>query len=457
MRKIISIVYFIIVIPVCAQQIGWSEQDVSPIPPKLNCVSSNIREYEGWIGGNNGTVLYTSNFGDNWIYRNNSVLGNNNINVITVLKSENYWLSGHALCAFNSSGTAYICKTTNQGINWTISYQKNYGRIRSIICVDSSLLYALGDPVNGYWTLLKSTNGGVSFDSSGFQPLPQIGSDTSNYSLFHYSVAPDVMMFGTSTGRIYRSIDNGMIWDIINLPFNNILDISLGHHPNGSMQGFQSGYAVGNGSSFTTNWGATWITSVLPGNGNISSLSRDIYSTKYCRGSQIYSSPGFTEQFSVEYVSPNGGNYTDMSLSTYFFESGTCGGWAVKDNGTISRYYIFWMGVKKISSEIPQQFSLFQNYPNPFNPSTKIKFEIPNSPFEGRRSGLTEGKVDVKLVIFDVLGQQIAELINQQLSPGTYEVEWSANGGAADYPSGIYFYTLKTESFNQTKRMVLVK
>ena len=117
----------------------------------------------------------------------------------------------------------------------------------------------------------------------------------------------------------------------------------------------------------------------------------------------------------------------------------------------------FITGINQISFEIPQQFSLSQNYPNPFNPSTKIKFEIPNSPFEGRRSGLTEGKGDVKLVVFDVLGQQVAELVNQQLSPGTYEVEWSANGGAAEYPSGIYFYTLKTESFSQTKRMVLVK
>ena len=109
--------------------------------------------------------------------------------------------------------------------------------------------------------------------------------------------------------------------------------------------------------------------------------------------------------------------------------------------------------ITPISKNIPNQFSLSQNYPNPFNPSTKIKFDIPYSLFEGRRSGLTEVKVDVKLVIFDVLGQQVAELVNQGLSPGTYEVEWNAAG----YPSGIYFYTLKTESFSQTKRMVLIK
>jgi hypothetical protein len=98
------------------------------------------------------------------------------------------------------------------------------------------------------------------------------------------------------------------------------------------------------------------------------------------------------------------------------------------------------IGINPISSEIPIQFSLSQNYPNPFNPSTKIKFSIPSI-------------AQTFLYVYDILGGEIATLVNQQLQPGTYEVEWEAS----QYPSGVYFYTLRTTGFKETKRMVLLK
>jgi hypothetical protein len=59
----------------------------------------------------------------------------------------------------------------------------------------------------------------------------------------------------------------------------------------------------------------------------------------------------------------------------------------------------------------------------------------------------------VRLVIYDILGREIATLVNQQLKPGTYEVEWDAS----NYPSGVYFYKLLTSEFIETKKMVLIK
>jgi hypothetical protein len=103
------------------------------------------------------------------------------------------------------------------------------------------------------------------------------------------------------------------------------------------------------------------------------------------------------------------------------------------------------IGIKPISTDIPGNFSLFQNYPNPFNPTTKIKFDIP--------SVGTGRDLSVQLAIYDLLGREVATLVNEQLKPGTYEVEWDGT----NYPSGVYFYKLTTESFNQTKRMVLIK
>ena len=110
------------------------------------------------------------------------------------------------------------------------------------------------------------------------------------------------------------------------------------------------------------------------------------------------------------------------------------------------------LSTKTLSEEIPQSFSLSQNYPNPFNPVTKIKFAIPLS------RGVSEGRgVLAKLIIYDILGREVTTLVNEQLNPGTYEVEWSATGGGSNYPSGVYFYKLITEGYSETRKMVLIK
>ncbi len=96
-------------------------------------------------------------------------------------------------------------------------------------------------------------------------------------------------------------------------------------------------------------------------------------------------------------------------------------------------------------------FNLEQNYPNPFNPSTKIKFEIPGVTLSG-----VEGSL-VTLTIYDVLGNEIATLVNEELSAGEYEVEFNTSSINHQTSSGIYFYQLKTGSFIQIKKMVILK
>jgi len=89
---------------------------------------------------------------------------------------------------------------------------------------------------------------------------------------------------------------------------------------------------------------------------------------------------------------------------------------------------------------LPKEFALSQNYPNPFNPSTNIEFRVPIS-----------GSVSVK--IFDVLGREVAMLVNEHLQPGTCTVRWDAT----QFPSGVYFYQLRARDFAETKRMMLIK
>lgn len=88
----------------------------------------------------------------------------------------------------------------------------------------------------------------------------------------------------------------------------------------------------------------------------------------------------------------------------------------------------------------PNSFVLKQNYPNPFNPSTTIKFSLSSPGY-------------ATLKIYNTLGEEVAVLLNNELSTGTYEVEWNASG----LPSGVYFYHLRTDTFIETKKMMLLK
>jgi photosystem II stability/assembly factor-like uncharacterized protein len=107
------------------------------------------------------------------------------------------------------------------------------------------------------------------------------------------------------------------------------------------------------------------------------------------------------------------------------------------------------IGIKEDITEIPGKYLLFQNYPNPFNPATKIKFDLPKSNLT-----LSEAKgLWVRLIIYDILGREVTTLVNEQLKPGTYEVEWDGT----KYSSGVYYYTLTAGTFSETKKMVLIK
>jgi hypothetical protein len=105
----------------------------------------------------------------------------------------------------------------------------------------------------------------------------------------------------------------------------------------------------------------------------------------------------------------------------------------------------FPVSVEPISTEVPQSFNLYQNFPNPFNPVTKIRFDIPD--------GISSNGQNSKLVIYDALGKEVQTLVDQQLTPGTYEVSWDASSQA----SGVYYYSLTCGSTMQTKKLVLTK
>lgn len=153
--------------------------------------------------------------------------------------------------------------------------------------------------------------------------------------------------------------------------------------------------------------------------------------------------------------------YNSNFIPPYFFNniSGTIAVWQFYEgsgiilhdssgsnyNGTISN--AVWSSdhptatlIQKIYEKAPQFYSLQQNYPNPFNPNTNIKFQVKNS-------------ISVKLVVFDILGKEVAALVNEKLTPGTYETSFDAS----HFSSGIYFYKLTAGDYSETRKMTMIK
>ena len=120
-------------------------------------------------------------------------------------------------------------------------------------------------------------------------------------------------------------------------------------------------------------------------------------------------------------------------------------------------YYGLYKSVNKVVTdvedinEIPMEFSLEQNFPNPFNPSTKIRFAIPTVETHRDASLLTT------LRVYDILGNEVAPLVNEYRSAGSYEVEFQSSVGGHQLANGVYFYSLRADNYIQTKKMILLK
>ncbi len=103
------------------------------------------------------------------------------------------------------------------------------------------------------------------------------------------------------------------------------------------------------------------------------------------------------------------------------------------------------IGVKEISTTAPDKYELQQNYPNPFNSSTNIKFSIPEKTF-------------VKIKVFDLLGREVAAVVNEELTSGVYSINWNVTTNSkTELSSGIYYCRMETQKFSDVKRIVLIK
>jgi hypothetical protein len=145
------------------------------------------------------------------------------------------------------------------------------------------------------------------------------------------------------------------------------------------------------------------------------------------------------------FIGKNVGNVTSFKVThldpttTYFYRVRAYNAQGESTNSNVISVSTI-TGVDQLEGEIQTTFKLFQNYPNPFNPTTKIQFGIPKN-------------VMVRLSIYNIIGQEIATLVNREMSQGLYSIEFDAT----KLNNGIYFYNIQAGDFSQTKKMILLK
>jgi photosystem II stability/assembly factor-like uncharacterized protein len=426
----------------------YTEQN-SGVTTSLNSasVSGDYQLTQVWVCGSGGVVLKSTNLGNNWVSAGNGIP--NTVNLISISSKA----VDTVLTAGNNGTTTHVYRTTNGGANWTQVFTQNNGHINAVWMRSALNAFITGNPVGGRWSMWKTTNGGITWDSTGMR-IPQNGTETG----WHNSLAVmyNNIWFGTNNSRIYKSTNLGLNFTFISTPEQNSSAVWM--YRDTFLYVFA--YSGGNNIYATTTGGTNWTPVVCPDTGKfrgfcpgylgVDNSQPPMASYAVRNNNKVYFCYSPWGQFNAEYTAPSGiYNHMayDVNVSYWLYT------WAVRSNGGITRISLFRGGaVKKISTEIPDKFNLSQNYPNPFNPSTKIKIEIP--PSKGAR-GMTH------LFIYDILGREVTTLVNEQLSPGTYEVEWNAS----NYPSGVYFYKLITADasaslsikYTETRKMVLIK
>jgi hypothetical protein len=445
--KIICMIIILSSFNLLYSQIFWNEVN-SGVSVSLRCVS-NIDATIAWSCGDSGTVIRTTDGGYNW--ENESIIGiPTDVTLVNIFGID----INHALTAGYSGTNTFVYYTNSGGIIWEQVFTQSNGFIDGIWMVSPQQGLMVGDPVGGRWSLWKTTNGGMNWDSTDLY-LPQSGSEAGwNNSLWADS---NQIWFGTNNNRIYYSSNYGSNWEVQ----------STGGEQNSCMVTFRLpdkhyGLTGGNTLLLSSNGGLNWQNIAAPGTDifNGAAFTNAYMSIGwYVRsGNTIYRSSFPYNNWVADYTAPSG-TYNHMSPARTFFEYGPGVIFAVRSNGGISRSNSFVEGVKILSNKIPALFKLYQNYPNPFNPSTKIKLEIPL--LKNNKAGEIRGAL-IQIKIYNSLGQKIETVLDQITKPGVYEASWDGS----KYPSGIYYYqvVIKDPSIinsaiehQETRKMVLVK
>lgn len=359
----------------------------------------------GFLSGYNH-VYKTTDGGENW---DTSLTRFETFEDIQFLNSQTGYMGGFS--------EATIAKTTNCGANWDILPTSIHYGITAIDFIDVNTGYATAK----YGPVAKTTNSGLNWAN-----VTTIEGQSWDIDFINANTGLVV-----SGSKLKRTSDGGITWVSITLPQNMSAYQVKFIDENMALTG------GGGGICKSSNGGINWFVSYNTNRfvGEIEYKNNIVYALANS-GGEIYKS---TDMGNVWRTYKTISNATPWRIKFTNENTGyICGfdGLLIKTtNGGFDP-----IGIEPISAEIPNKFLLHQNYPNPFNPATIIKFDLP-------KAGL------VSLKIYNLLGQQVSELVNQNLNAGVYEYNFDGAG----LPSGVYFYRLETGGVIETKRMMLIK
>ena len=397
---------------------GWKKQDIATTVPLDGLFALN--DQTASVSGDNGTMFRTANGGATWtrlapaaelfLWQNFFV------------DSQVGWVAGSPS---TGGGPTVILKTTDGGVTWVPQAtfpDKFYPHGMYFHDVSTGRITTGG----GYF--LWTSDGGANWNE---QPSPVS-------PMYEVKFADRSVGWASgSSGRVLKTTNGGVDWIVQETGTSSELHGLC-------VRSTQVVWASGSNATLvqTNNAGLTWNQIIVP-EVPASSWIWDVYFANDNAG-WIVGDDGF-----VARTTDGGSNWTPQDVPAEarvplyrIRPSSPDVAWIVGDQGTVLRTANGGglVSVQPMTSAMPSSLYLSQNYPNPFNPSTTIEFALPKSSF-------------VTLRVYDLLGRQVGELVNEKLSPGTYKTQWSARGLA----SGVYFYRLTAGEYVETKKLLLLR
>lgn len=411
MKKLI-LVFLIIHCSLLIAEAQWIEQ--------FTGVTNTLRDIEfinkntGWICGDGGLIMKTTNGGTNWIVQINPAIGKPLFGIHPVDSNVIYCVG-----LFET-----IIKSTNGGANWNAitngpSGEGNSHRAVFFLNKDTGWIS------RSLQAVLKTTNGGLSFDTVF---CPYGGLDD-----FYFRNALE----GLGCKGMVKTTDGGNSWEYIYIPIREIPQILRL-----SIVNYDTGYCITTSGKVlkTTDFGSTWDSiSFIPNLGSdfIRCTEFSDINTGYAAGefARMYKTTDRGINWRMENTGPNLYNFFSLSFINDSI------GWACKDGGIILKTTTGGQtNIELVSQRIPQEYILHQNYPNPFNGQTTFEFEI-------TKEGIH------KIIIYDLLGREMINLFEKNLGQGVYKLNFDSK----DLPTGTYFYRLFSDEITLTKSFQLIK
>ena len=427
--KTVSITILVItlfLIPSFAQS-NWSAQN-SGTNYLLNGVSF-VDENNGWVSGWGGIMLHTTNGGQTWGLQNTQATYG--LDCVFFTDLQNGWAAGY-------SGS--VVHTTNGGETWTSQdILSSNDDINKLFFIDTSRGWAVGgyyDIMTGFYarSIYSTTDGGNNWNLQ--------------YRMSYEPVLQSVYFTDSNTGYaaggsgIMKTTNGGNNWFAQqNLTSFGLAGIFFTNSSNGFVVGQYLGVPHYSVIFKTTNGGNNWNEISLGTNEALDG----IYFTNELNGWAVGNDYSSGNNSALIYRTTDGGdNWVKQNIPTFnnlesVFFINDAKGWAVGGLGSIITYDSP-TPVELSNPTVPVDYILAQNYPNPFNPTTTIEYSIPQSG-------------NVKLQVYNSIGEEVATLVNNYKEAGTYQVDFNSK----NLTSGIYFYKLEAGKFIQTKKMILLK